>query len=482
MSDPLYYRSATELANLVRKKEISAVELMRLHLDRIHAVNPSLNAIVTLDEEGALARAELADQRQQKGEVLGPLHGLPIAHKDLLLTKGMRTTMGSPIFRDFIPQESHLLVEREWGAGAIPLGKTNTPEFGAGSQTFNTVFGATYNPYNRTKTCGGSSGGAAVALATGMVPLADGSDLAASLRNPANFCNVVGMRPSVGRVPTFPSRHVWADLGVEGPMGRTVEDVALLLSVQSGYDPRVPISLSGMGDEMNLPLSRDFRKQPPRVAFSPDFGGQMPFEPAIPKIIEPIAELLVDLGCQVDRAVPDFAGADEVFRILRAQLFDINLGTLMAEHRSQMKETVVWNITQGQRQSSSDITRALHERTLIYQRVAKFFETYEFLVLPVNQVLPFSIDQEYVREINGQKMENYLTWMKSCYCITLIGHPAISLPFGFTEDGLPVGIQIVGRARADHAVLQLAYAREQITRTGQRRPNDFIPLYGGVAG
>ena len=243
MSEPLHFQSATELARRIRAREVSAVEVMQAHLAQIDRVNPKVNAIVTLDAEGALAKARAADQRQARGEVLGPLHGLPIAHKDLFLTKGMRTTYGSPIYKDFVPAQSMLVVDRAWDAGAIAVGKSNTPEFGAGSQTYNTVFGATRNPYDLTKTCGGSSGGGAVALAAGMVALADGSDLGASLRNPGNFNNVVGLRPSPGRVPTWPAKHLWGNLGVEGPMARTVEDIALLLSVQAGPDDRAPISL-----------------------------------------------------------------------------------------------------------------------------------------------------------------------------------------------------------------------------------------------
>jgi len=422
---------------------------------------------VTLDAEGALARAKAADEKQARGEELGPLHGLPIAHKDLFLTKGMRTTMGSLIFKDHVPDRSMLVVDRAWDAGAICIGKTNTPEFGAGSQTFNAVFGATRNPYDLTKTCGGSSGGAGVALATGMVPLADGSDLGASLRNPGNFCNVVGLRPSPGRVPSYPAKHLWGTLSVEGPMGRTVADTALLLSVQAGPDHRVPISLSEQGTTFRTNLKRDFKDT--RIAFSPDFGGQVPVDKRVESIIAAQGKVFADLGCVLEDRVPDFFGAHEVFLNLRAHLFELNNGEYLDRHRDKLKQTVIWNIEAGRKLSAVDIARADAERSRIYERVSKFFETYEYLVTLVNQVPPFPIDQEYVTEINGEKLDTYLDWMKSCYYITITGHPAISVPAGFTDDNLPVGIQIVGRHNADFSVLQLAYSFEQATQVWKRR-------------
>ena len=468
MSQELNFLSATDLAARIRRKELSATEVMQAHLAQIERVNPKVNAIVTLHAEQALAQARAADAKQARGEALGPLHGLPIAHKDLFMTKGMRTTWGSPIFKDNIPDRSHLLVERAWNAGAIAVGKSNTPEFGAGSQTFNAVFGATRNPYDLSKTCGGSSGGAGVALATGMVPLADGSDLGASLRNPANFCNVVGLRPSPGRVPSYPSKHLWGTLSVHGPMGRTVEDTALLLSAQAGFDPRVPIAVQGTGDHFRAPLKRDFKGS--RIAFSPGFGGQVPVDKRVENIIAAQARVFTDLGCVLEDAVPDFSGAHEVFLTLRAHLFEINNGGYLDNHRDKLKATVIWNIEAARKLSAVDIARADAERTKILDRVSKFFETYEYLVIPVNQVLPFPVDQEYVDEINGEKLGDYLSWMKSCYYITITGHPAISVPAGFTDDGLPAGIQIVGRSFADLAVLQLGYAFEQATQVGLRRP------------
>ena len=468
MSKELCFLPATELASLIRTRQVSAVEVMQAHLAQVERVNPKVNAIVTLDAEGALARAKAADENQARRETLGPLHGLPIAHKDLFLTKGMRTTLGSPIFKDHIPDRSMLVVDRAWDAGAICIGKTNTPEFGAGSQTFNAVFGATRNPYDFTKTCGGSSGGAGVALATGMVPLADGSDLGASLRNPGNFCNVVGLRPSPGRVPSYPVKHLWGTLSVEGPMGRTVEDTALLLSVQAGPDHRVPISLPEQGVTYRSSLERDFKDT--RIAFSPDFGGQVPVDKRVKSIIAAQAKVFADLGCMLEDRMPDFSGAHEVFLNLRAHLFELNNGEYLDRYRDKLKQTVIWNVEAGRRLSAVDIARADAERSRIYERVSRFFETYEYLVTIVNQVPPFPIDQEYVTEINGEKLDTYLDWMKSCYYITITGHPAISVPAGFTDDNLPVGIQIVGRHNADFSVLQLAHSFEQATQVWKRRP------------
>ena len=468
MSKELHFATATELAAMIRGKQVSATEVMQAHLKQIEKVNPKVNAIVTLTADAALAAAKAADAKQARGEALGALHGLPIAHKDLFLTKGIRTTMGSTIFKDQVPDRSMLVVDRSWDAGAICVGKTNTPEFGAGSQTFNKLFGATKNPYDLTKTCGGSSGGAGVVLATGMVPLADGSDLGASLRNPGNFCNVVGLRPSPGRVPTYPTKHLWGTLSVEGPMARTVEDTALLLSVQAGPDDRVPIALMEPGASFAGSLKRDFKGV--RVGFSPGFGGQIPVDMRVLKVIAAQDKVFESLGCVLEDAVPDFSGAHEVFLTLRGHLFELNNGAYLDNHRDQLKETVIWNIEAGRKLTASDIARADIERAKIYERVAKYFETHEYLVTVVNQVPPFPVDQEYVTEINGEKLPTYLDWMKSCYYITITGHPAISVPAGFTDDGLPVGIQIVGRRNADFAVLQLAYAFEQATQVWKRRP------------
>jgi amidase len=461
------FLEATELARHIRTKDLSSAEVMEAHLQWIERVNPRVNAIVTLLPERAMERARATDEALARGEEIGPLHGLPVAHKDLFPTEGVRTTFGSPIYEDFVPDLDALIVERLEEAGAISVGKTNTPEFGAGSQTFNEVFGATLNPYDTTKTCGGSSGGAAVALACGMLPLADGSDMGGSLRNPAAFCNVVGLRPSPGRVPSWPSLAAWFPLSVEGPMARTVRDVALMLGAIAGPDPRAPVSLPEPGDTFSRPLERDFRGI--RVAWSRDLGG-LPVDPRVTAALEGQRGVFEDLGCVVEDANPDLTGADEVFRVWRAWHFELALGGLLEEHRDRLKDTVIWNIEEGRKLGGPQIGEAERKRTELYHRTRDFLGTYEFLILPVAQVPPFDVEQRYVTEINGAKMQTYIDWMRSCYLITATGLPAISVPGGFTPEGLPVGLQIVGRHRDDLGVLQLAYAFEQATGFGKRRP------------
>src|SRR6185436_19130404 len=317
MSD-ICHLSAVEMARLVRARELSAREVLSAHLAQIERVNPTVNAIVTLVADQAMEQARLADEAMARGREVGPLHGLPIAHKDLQPTKGIRTTFGSPIFRDFIPAEDSLLVERVRQAGAILVGKTNTPEFGAGSQTFNPVFGPTLNPYDRTKTCGGSSGGAAVALACGMLPIADGSDMGGSLRNPASFCHVVGLRPSPGRVPTWPAATAWSSLSVDGPMARSVADAALLLSAMAGPDDRSPIALRDPGAPFSAPLGRDFNGV--RLAWWTDLGG-LPVDSRVRHAVNAQRRVFEALGCRVEDAEPDFTDFDEVFKTLRAMAF-----------------------------------------------------------------------------------------------------------------------------------------------------------------
>jgi amidase len=465
--DELCDLSAVELLRRIRAKEISAVEVMSAHLARIDRVNPALNAIVTMHAEQALERARDADARQARGQELGPLHGLPVAHKDSMPVRGMRTTWGSPIYRDFVPDEDCAVVERQRNAGAIAVGKTNVPEFTAGSQTFNTIFGATRNPYDPTKTCGGSSGGSAVALACGMVPLADGSDLGGSLRNPANFCNVVGLRPSIGRVSRWPSEEMWNTLAVNGPMARTVEDVALYLSVIAGRDPRDPLTLAEDGAVFRQPLNREFNGT--RIAWSSDLGG-LPVDPAVTAVLDSQRTTFAEIVCEIDEASPDLAGADEVFQTLRGVMFATSYGELLDRHPASFKETIVWNIELGRALTGAQVARALALRTQVFTRMRTFMERYEFLIAPVNQVPPFSIDIPYVTEINGVKMDNYLDWMRSCSWITVTGNPAISVPCGFTPDGLPVGVQIVGRYGDELGLLQFAHAFEQRTQIGRRRP------------
>ena len=449
--------SAVELARLIRAKELSARDLVRAHLAQIERVNPSVNAIVTLVAEQAMARARIADEDLAHGRLAGPLHGLPIAHKDLQPTKGVRTTFGSPIYEDFVPAEDSLTVERFRLAGAIVVGKTNTPEFGAGSQTFNPVFGSTLNPYDHSRTCGGSSGGAAVALATHMLPIADGTDMGGSLRNPASFCSVVGLRPSPGRVPAWPAATAWSTLSVDGPMARTVADVALMLSAIAGPDPRSPISIDEPGSRFAAPLDRDFKGV--RIAWWKNLGG-VPVDRRVRDVVNARRGVFESLGCRIEEAEPDFTDFDAVFKTARALAFLTGVAPRVAGHHDQVKDTIRWEIERGERLTAAEIAWAETRRTELYHRMRKFMERYDFFVLPTVQVPPFSVDQPYPTEIDGVAMETYIDWMQSCYYISIVGNPAISVPCGFTPEGLPVGLQIVGRHRDDWGVLQIAHAFE----------------------
>ena len=452
--------SAVEMVRLIGVKDITAKELMEAHLLQIERVNPKVNAIVTLLPDLAIEKAEETDLAISSGEDVGILQGLPVAHKDLVPTKGIRTTFGSPIYEHNVPDHNALIVDRIQQAGAITIGKTNTPEFGAGSQTYNEVFGETLNPYDVSKTCGGSSGGAAVALATRMLPIADGSDTGGSLRNPANFCNVIGFRPSPGRVPNFPSKTGWGPISVSGPMARNVSDCALFLSAIAGPDSRVPISITEPGSTFMQSLERDFSGT--NIAWSEDMGG-LPIDPRTTQVINSQRSVFSDIGCIINDSEPDFRDANEVFLIWRGWGREITSGDLLRNNRGQLKETMIWDIEQGVNLTGPEVGWAEARRMELFQRMHEFMEKHEFLICPVSQRPPFDVKQRWVTEINGEKMENFIAWMKSCYYITATGHPAVSVPCGFTDEGLPVGIQIVGRYRDDFGVLQLAKAFEDAT-------------------
>ncbi len=468
----LVFQSAKKLARLIRTRKVSAAEVMKAHIAQIERLNPKVNAIVTFLPEAALKEARKLDAklaRTKSADGIGLLAGLPTAYKDMIVTKGIRTTFGSPIYKDNVPDSDHVLVERLRAAGAITLGKTNTPEFAAGSQTFNKVFGATPNPYDLNMTCGGSSGGAAVAVACGMLPFADGSDLGASLRNPGNFCNVVGFRPTPGRTPYYPTGDAWASLSVIGPLARSVEDTAFFFSAMAGPDLRSPISITEPGSIFAKPLKRNFKKV--RVAWSRNLGG-LPVDKRVDAVLQKQRKVFESLGCIVEEAEPDLMGADEAFHVLRAVGFVQKYGGLLDTHRAQLKDTVIWNIEEGRKLDGPRIAKAMALRSDLYRRMREFMDRYEFLLLPVNQVPPFPVTQAYIDEINGQKLGNYIDWMKTCYYITITSHPAISVPAGFTDDqpALPVGLQIVGRYRDDFGVLQLAHAFEEMTQVALRRP------------
>jgi amidase len=459
--------SARQLAGEVARRDVSVREVVEAHLRQIDRLNPLVNAVVTLAGDKALDDAAAADAALAAGTARGAIFGLPIAIKDLMETRDMRTTYGSTIFQNHVPDFDALLVQRLRAAGAIVVGKTNTPEFGAGSQTFNALFGATRNPWDLGKTCGGSSGGGAVAVACGMLPFADGSDLGGSLRNPASFCNVVGFRPSPGRVPSWPSSAPWCPFAVDGPMARNVGDVALLLSVLAGPDARCSLALETPGAQFDVPLDRDLSGT--RIAFSADLGG-LPVDPQVRKVVARAPGVLEQIGCSVEHACPDFAGADAAFNAWRAWMFEQAWGTLLTEHRSEVKDTVIWNVEQGQRLTGPELAAAERDRAALDRRVADFMRNFDFLALPVSQVPPFDVEQPYPTEIDGTPMQTYIDWMRSCSWISTLALPAISVPCGFTDDGLPVGLQLVGRPRDDLGVLHLAHAFEQATQHGARRP------------
>ena len=463
--DRLCELSAIELAARIRRKDVSAREVMRAHLTRIDRLNPQVNAIVTVVAERAMDDAARADEKTARGEPLGVLHGLPVAHKDLVDTAGIRTTKGSPFYRDTVPTADALIVTRMRAAGAITCGKTNTPELGAGSQTFNTIFGATRNPYDPTKTCGGSSGGAAVALACGMVPIADGSDVGGSLRNPAAFCNVVGLRPAPGRVPA--ETNSWSPFNVSGPMARSVADVALLLSVLAGPDSRDPLSIAEDGARFRAPLDRDFPGV--RVAWWRGLGG-IPFETEIRAIVDGNRHVFESLGCSVEEAEPDFSGVDEAFAVLRFAASSSTNAPLVRQRPEWVKDTIRFEVAEAERLSAAAVGRALARQAQMYEQSRQFFENYDYFVLPVTQVAPFDVNVPYPTTIAGTPMTTYIDWMRSCWYVSFMSNPAISVPAGFTAAGLPVGLQIVGRHRDEWSVLQLAHAFEQATQYGRRRP------------
>jgi amidase len=461
------------MRRLIERGEVSATELVTAHLDRIGERNPALNAIVTLAPERALAEAAGADKAtaaaRRDGTPLPPLHGLPVVIKDTHQTAGMRTTFGSRLFADWVPDADELVVARIRGAGGIVLGKGNAPEFGAGSHTFNEVFGTTVNPHDLTRSAGGSSGGSAAAVAAGLVPLADGSDMGGSLRNPASFCGVTGMRPTPGRVPTVPAGLPYSTLSTQGPIARGVADLALLLSVIAGPDERCPISLADPGAAFAAP-ARPVR--PARVAVAVDLGGAIGVDAAVADGLAPAIDAATRLGWQVEEACPDLSGAEEAFRTLRALQFATGLGQEYDRQPGLFKASLADNIEQGRRLTPAAIGRAERLRGQVYLRAVQFFRRYDLLICPAAQVVPFPASAEYPQSVAGSPVEDYLSWMRAAYWITMMGCPALSLPAGYTSGpdgtggpdgaaGLPVGAQLVSRPRADLELLGMALALEE---------------------
>lgn len=449
----LWRLSAVETVALLKKGEVAPAELIDAAAARIEAVDGTVNALPIRCFERARGLAESA-----RGKA--PLYGLPVAIKDSMDVAGVRSTQGSPIFADHVPTRSDIQVERLEEKGALVVARSNAPEFAAGANTFNEVFGATLNPFDTRMTCGGSSGGSAVALATGMVWLANGSDLGGSLRIPASFCSVVGFRPSPGAVAQGPGAIAFDDLAVSGPMARDVGDLMLMLEAMSGEDVRDPLSIA-------LP-----RRHPPqklRAGWSSDLGF-LPVDPEVRAICAAAAERLAELGADVEETGPDLSGARETFQTLRALRFAAAKKDLLLEHRARLKPEVVWNIEQGLKLTADEIGRAMRERAALYQRVAAFFETHDLLLSPVVMVPPFPVERRWVEECAGVRFDNYVDWLGHTYAITLTRCPALSLPCGFTRAGLPVGLQIVGPPMSDWSLLEVARRFEAVLGIAKKVP------------
>ncbi len=467
----LIWRGARELTRAIRTRELSCHDLMSACYDQIERLNPDVNAIVNLlPRESALHQATRKDEALARGDEIGVLNGLPMAVKDLQAVQGFPTTFGFVPYADQVADQDGELAARMRRAGAIIIGKTNVPEFGLGSNTFNSLFGATHNPYALHKTAGGSSGGAAAALATGMLPVADGSDMGGSLRNPASFCNVVGLRPSMGRVPDERGLGWSARLSVCGPMARTVADTAMLLAAQAGHYPPDPLSLAESGDGFVAPLER--KAAGLKLAISPTLGG-LPVDREVEQCITVAGETFTELGATVEEACPDLTGAMDVFQVQRAANLAVlgrELETRLPNWREHTKDAAIWNIEKGLALTAQELIQADLERTKIYRRVVRFFHNYDALLCPAAQVPPFDIEDEWVREINDQTLTTYIDWMTVCCAISVTALPAISVPGGFTSAGLPVGLQIVGRPRGDFELLQIGYLFEQATKHYQTKP------------
>ncbi len=455
---------AISLRSLIRTRKVSCVEVMHAFVDRIEALNPSVNAIVALqDRDGLLRQAQDCDARLARREAVGPLHGFPHAVKDLTAVKGIAFTQGSPIYRNTVAPADALQAERLRRAGVIFIGKTNTPEFGLGSHTFNTVYGATRNAWDLTKSAGGSSGGAAVALALGMVPLADGSDFGGSLRNPAGWNNVYGFRTSVGRVPA-PGRDVWLPgMGVSGPMARNVADLALLLSVQAGYDARAPLSMDTSSGMFAGKLTANVKGK--RIAWAGDFKGAIPYEAGVLDTCRQALHAFEALGCKVEEACPDYPvdKAWDTFVKLRGWMQGVNIASLAADPitRAQLKPEALYEIEQGARLSAYEVSALSAIRTEWSQAVQKFFERYDYWIMPTAQVFPFAVEERWPASIAGTAMRTYHEWMKAVCLVTLSGCPSLAAPAGFGPAGLPMGIQIIAPVHREMDCLQLAFAYQE---------------------
>ena len=471
LNEDLCYTPAVELAKLIRNKEISPVEVTTIFLQRIEKINPLVNAYCTVAPDYALNSAREAEATLMAGQDIGPLHGIPVSIKDVTFTKGMRTTFASKLFENYVPGVDSAVVERVKKAGAVILGKTNTPEFAAGGSTYNELFGVTRNPWDLTCNSGGSSGGAAAAVAAGMGPLAQGNDVGGSLRIPASFCGVVGLRPSPGRVPTHPNDLYWDSVAVEGPMARTVKDLALMLSVLSGPDHRSPIAIYNDQVDFLQDLEKADIKNL-RVAWSDNLN-LIPVDDEILEICRSAVKTFLDLGCQVEEDTPDLTGVRETALTLRGIRYAGLYQHLIdkEEFLNSVDPSIINNTRQGMGLTGSEVARAERNRSKLWRTVARFFNSYDLLLTPTLPIPPFPAETRYPTEINGKEMENYIDWVMLTYAFSIVGLPAITVPCGWTRKGMPVGLQIISRAYGEATVLQAAACFEDANPWADKRPS-----------
>ncbi len=471
--NPIVILDATALSAAIAARKLSCVEVMRAYLDHIAAINPRVNAIVALqDDDGLMAQARERDEQLARGENMGPLHGLPHAVKDLSPVKGLPMTMGSPIMKDFIAPADALHVERIRKAGAIFIGKTNTPEFGLGSHTYNPVYGPTHSPWSPGLSAGGSTGGGAVALATRMLPTADGSDYGGSLRNPAGWNNVCGFRTSHGIVPS-PGEDVWLpSISVAGPMARNIADLALLLSVMAGHDPRAPLSPDGDGARFRQPLDAEMKGR--RIAWLGDFGGWAPYEAGVLDLCQTAMETFAAMGCEVESASPegDLDAAWQSFITIRHWLQGSNLGVYYGnpKTRAQLKPEAIYEIEGGMKLTAFQVMAASAARTRWYNSFRRLFARFDYVVLPTAQTFAFDINEHWPREIAGHAMQTYHEWMKATCLISMTGCPSLAVPAGFDARGRSMGIQIVAPIHRELECLRLAHAFQQASDWNKALP------------
>jgi Asp-tRNA(Asn)/Glu-tRNA(Gln) amidotransferase A subunit family amidase len=469
MSADLCWTSARDLAGLIRRKVASPVEAVDAVLERIDRVNPTVNAYCTVTAEQARAAARAAEQTASRGGTLGPLHGVPFSLKDLTPTRGVRTTMGSKIFEHWVPEEDAVLVERLRAAGAILVGKTNTPEFGCKPFTDNKIFGATRNPWALDRSAGGSSGGAAAAVASGLGPLAEGSDLAGSIRHPAAWCGVVGFKPSQGRIARYPNAAGWNAMSTNGPITRTVADAALMFSVMTGPDPRDPLALPHTGEDWSR-LADGAQVRGLRAAWTPDLGGAAAVDRGVSAVCEAAAKRFVELGARVEPASPEVGSITEPFLALNAAVRIATVGKYLDKWRDQMDPILVRRLELGNSLTPADIGRAEVERTAYHQRLRRFFERYDLLLLPATAVAATPLDAPMPSEIAGRPITQHIDMLLPTFAFNFSAYPAITVPCGVTDEGLPVGLQIVAGWQQDARVLTAAAAYEAAAPWTDRRP------------